>query len=605
MLAKLNAQEHDRQTSTPQALVLMSLLAFSPSIRLPLSPGQKLPRIKTDKGQPICQQRKRDHLQASVAADTFDVITIGSGLGGLCASALLSTYNLRTLTLESHSEPGGAAHSFSRRTPHGTVTFESGPHLFSGLQSPSDNPLYHVLRAVDAKLDVKSYDAWGVFLPEAYVRTTLRAKEPLFEQLLNVAGGPTAHSDMRNLTEALRPLGEAATLLPPAAIRARDLFGSLRVASRFALSPTSLSHLPSLPLLSRPFATLLDKCVSDTFSCNFLNLLCFLLAGATAERIPVAEVAFMFREWLGDGAVPGAPVLQRPVGGASAIAKALIEAINARGGVVQMNSHVNRVLLEQGRAVGVELKSGRVIRARRAVISNVSALDVDKLLPDWGSTAQTSSSIKREVEMCPSFMHLHVALELTEELKSRLPGGSLEPNYVSVEDWELGLEHPDNVVLISVPSVLDKNLCPPGHVVLHAYTPATEPYSEWKDLAPRTREYEEYKEHRSQILWRAVNRVFGTDIRPRAYIKLIGTPRTHARFLRRRDGSYGPKVDARLGGLGLPFPGSGHYPEGFYRVGDGVFPGVGVPAVAGSSWIVANGLVSVKEQLEVLKKIGL
>ncbi|CAN8064300.1 unnamed protein product [Agarophyton chilense] len=544
-------------------------------------------------------------IRSSSSNESYDVITIGSGLGGLCASALLSTYNLRTLTLESHTELGGAAHSFSRTTPYGTVTFESGPHLFSGLQFPSDNPMYHVLRAVDAKLDVTGYDAWGVFLPDSYVRTTLRAREPLFEELLNVAGGPTARAEMENLTKVLRPLGVAATLLPPAALRASDIIGSVRVAARYAFSPSSLSHITRIPQLSQPFSTILDRYVSDRFSRNFLNLLCFLLAGATAERVPVAEVAFMFREWLGDETIHGAPVLQRPVGGASAIAKSLVEAIENHDGIVQTRTHVSRVMIEEGRAVGVQLKNGRIIRANRAVISNVSALDVNKLLPDWNTNDKNYQTEQSGREMCPSFMHLHVALKLTDDIRSRLPQGNLEPNYVSVEDWGLGMEHPDNVVLISVPSVLDQDMCPVGHAVLHAYTPATEPYEKWRDLEPGTTEYNEYKEKRSRILWKAINRIFGVDVRPNAYVSLVGTPRTHARFLRRRYGSYGPKVDANLRGLGLPFPGSGDYPKGFCCVGDGVFPGVGVPAVAGSAWIVANGIVSVGEQVELLKKIGL
>ncbi|KAI0558066.1 Carotenoid isomerase (A), partial [Gracilaria domingensis] len=105
------------------------------------------------------------------------------------------------------------------------------------------------------------------------------------------------------------------------------------------------------------------------------------MAGTTTDKVPVAEAAFMFREWLGDGAVLGAPVLQRPVGGASAVAKSLIEAIESRNGVAQTRSHVNRILIEAGRATGVQLKSCRTIRAKKAVISNVSVLDVHRLLP--------------------------------------------------------------------------------------------------------------------------------------------------------------------------------------------------------------------------------
>lgn len=41
---------------------------------------------------------------------------------------------------------------------------------------------------------------------------------------------------------------------------------------------------------------------------------------------------------------------------------------------------------------------------------------------------------------------------------------------------------PQNVVLISIASVCDPSLAPPGKGVLHAYLPATEPYALWDGL---------------------------------------------------------------------------------------------------------------------------
>ena len=70
-------------------------------------------------------------------------MVIGSGLGGLCAAALLSRYgNHDVLVLESHYLPGGAAHGFAR----GGYRFDTGPSLFSGLSSkgPQANPLAQV-----------------------------------------------------------------------------------------------------------------------------------------------------------------------------------------------------------------------------------------------------------------------------------------------------------------------------------------------------------------------------------------------------------------------------------------------------------------------------
>lgn len=42
----------------------------------------------------------------------FDIIVIGSGIGGLTAAAFLARYGKRVLVCESHAIFGGAAHSF-------------------------------------------------------------------------------------------------------------------------------------------------------------------------------------------------------------------------------------------------------------------------------------------------------------------------------------------------------------------------------------------------------------------------------------------------------------------------------------------------------------
>lgn len=53
----------------------------------------------------------------------FDVIVIGSGIGGLCAGSLLARYGKKVIVCESHDIPGGAAHCFRRKG----FKFDSGP----------------------------------------------------------------------------------------------------------------------------------------------------------------------------------------------------------------------------------------------------------------------------------------------------------------------------------------------------------------------------------------------------------------------------------------------------------------------------------------------
>ncbi|NIO16391.1 MAG: NAD(P)-binding protein, partial [Deltaproteobacteria bacterium] len=63
----------------------------------------------------------------------YDVIVIGSGLGGLTAGALLAKRGLKVLLLEQHYHPGGCAVTFRRKD----FTVEVGLHAMDGLD-PGD-----------------------------------------------------------------------------------------------------------------------------------------------------------------------------------------------------------------------------------------------------------------------------------------------------------------------------------------------------------------------------------------------------------------------------------------------------------------------------------
>ena len=56
-------------------------------------------------------------------------------------------------------------------------------------------------------------------------------------------------------------------------------------------------------------------------------------------------------------------------------------------------------------------------------------------------------------------------------------------------------------MLVSVASLLDPALAPSGCHVVHAYTPATEPYADWAHFERNSKEYREAKEAAVEVLW--------------------------------------------------------------------------------------------------------
>jgi phytoene dehydrogenase-like protein len=208
--------------------------------------------------------------------------------------------------------------------------------------------------------------------------------------------------------------------------------------------------------------------------------------------------------------------------------------------------------------------------------------------------------IMSDFEDLDSFIHLHAGID-----GAGLPTQSSEEfpaQWAVVNDWnkEGGVEAPRNLVLVSMPSLIDPSLAPQGKHVIHAYTPATELYADWAGLDRQSDAYKRKKAEAEDFLWKQVERVV-PNARGRAEIRMVGTPLTHQRFLRRKSGTYGPRVVAGKQSL----PGHKTPLDGLYVCGDFTYPGIGVPATASSGAVTANSIVSVPEHLSLLDKVRL
>lgn len=513
----------------------------------------------------------------AIAPDTTDVVVIGSGIGGLCCAALLARYGYHVTVCESHAIAGGAAHAFER---NGFI-FDSGPSLYSGLSSPSPNPLRQVLDAIGEELPCVQYNTWDCYLPEGHFKTTVGADQ--FCEVLERLRGQAAVAEWRKLQQVMAPYAQAAIALPAAAVRLD--WGAIVTLGQFlpALLPQSFNLLK----LTGAFSRIMDETVHDPFIRNWLNMLCFLLSGLPADGTNAAEVAFMFADWYRPNVQ-----LDYPIGGSGALVQALVRGLEKQGGKLRLNAHVEQVLVQNKRAAGVQLRDGTVIQARVAIVSNASVWDTLKLLPT-GALPKSFVQQRQATPECDSFMHLHLGIDATGL-------SDVECHAIVVQDWELGITTPQNLIVMSIPSVLDPALAPPGKHVVHVYTPGNEPYHLWQGLDRRSEAYAQLKQQRAEAMWQALERVI-PDVRSRCEVTLVGTPLTHERFLRRHHGSYGPalRADETL------FPSAKTPLPGLLCCGDSTFPGIGLPAVAASGAIAANTLAPLAQHLAMLKAIQL
>ncbi|MBT9314185.1 phytoene desaturase family protein [Leptothoe spongobia] len=498
--------------------------------------------------------------------ESYDVVVIGSGIGGLVAAGLLARYGRRVLVCESHTLPGGAAHSFKRQG----FTFDSGPSFYCGLADPNScNPLREVINVLGESIQAVTYDPLGHYHFPDKTLAIYGSAERYQASLAQVS--PQAAIELKRLTKKMlaiyRPLGSIPTL----ALRADGWLFPL-LLKRFPKAMVQL--LPQLPGLGRSMGDFVDETVQDPWLRRLIDLECFLLSGMKAHETVAPEMAFMFGE-------RAESVIDYPIGGSGAIVDALIRGLKRWGGKLRLGTHVDKIWVEHNQVQGVMLKNGTQIRADK-VISNATLWDTYNHLLDEADLPAQYRQKALETTAVDSFMHLHLGIR-AEGLEN------LTIHHVVVHDTAQDITKPGNTCMISIPSVLDPSLAPDGHHVVHAYT--LEPYDGWQ----RDTDYETQKEAKSEPLLHALQKVI-PDICDRITLKLIGTPLTHQRFLRRYQGTYGPAIPA---GKGL-FPGCQTPIRGLYRVGDSTLPGIGVPAVAASGILCANSLVSPRESAALL-----
>ena len=506
----------------------------------------------------------------------YDVIIVGSGIGGLSCGSILALVGKKVLICEAHNRPGGVAHSFN----FGDYKFESGPSLWSGIGKwPTTNPLGQILRLIDEKVELIKYKKWHVNVPEGNFNLEV-GQEP-FKKRIKLLRGTKSVQEWDAFVSAIKPLSKIVSEIPliSSSPESINFLETIKLASKF------LPNIKLLKKLNGGFGDIVDNHLKDPFLRNWVDLLSFLISGMPMHDTNSAAMATLFDEWFRPESY-----LEYPKGGSESIVKALVNAFKKNGGEIMLSSRVKAVNLSNNSVSGITLENGSKFISDFVVL-NTDAWTSRKLLPreiqkKWLPRA-------KDINKCGSFLHVHLGFDASGLQK-------LPIHSIYVDNWERGITAERNITVFSIPSVLDKSMAPKGKHVLHGYTPANEPWEIWENLNPKELAYRNLKEERCSIFLNAV-RKFIPDIDQRIDLKMLGTPITHKKFTNTHCGSYGPALSAAKG----LFPGCKTPVKNLFTCGASTFPGIGIPAVSASGAYAAEKIIGKKEFKTLLKKINL
>ena len=184
------------------------------------------------------------------------------------------------------------------------------------------------------------------------------------------------------------------------------------------------------------------------------------------------------------------------IGGMGAITQAMADEARERGVEITLDAPVQRVIVERGAAVGVELAGGEVVRAR-AVASNVNPkLLYQRLLQPSELPAEFVEAIGRYKCGSGSF-RINVALSHLPDFVAA-PGANAQLHHASGIVFAPSLAYMDQawrdavaagcstapVVEMLIPSVVDDTLAPAGAHVASLFCQQFDPGADWSRLKP-------------------------------------------------------------------------------------------------------------------------
>lgn len=443
----------------------------------------------------------------------YDIVIIGSGLGGLECGAFLSKEGYNVCVIEKDCLLGGCLQTFSRNG----YRLDTGFHYVGSMEKGQViGQCFRYLGIADSlklrKLDENGFDRiWFGGKTYAYASGFSRFEQVLTEQF------PHEKDGIRKYTDKIREISRIVSV---------DNFRNGYVSSK-----------DGVRYMYVPTADVIDSMVSDNVLRNVLAGTCFLHE-ADRRRSSFYEHGMVMTSYL-EGAY-------RCVDGSMQIADLLVERILGNGGTVMNNCRADRIAVEDGHVtgVGVTLADGTSgFLEAGYVISDIHPLDTLSILDPTPRIRPAYRDRIRSLDNTFGVFTLYLMME-----KGSCPYQNYNTYLHAGEDVWFSREMDRSrfrSCLISMQPISSD----PGHAeVVSVMAPMfMDELREWEDTLPEHRGegYLDFKRRRSEELLDLMERC-GVRLSGKTVSTLATTPLSYRDYTGTPEGSaYGLVKDCR------------------------------------------------------------
>lgn len=476
------------------------------------------------------------------------IIIIGAGIAGLSAGIYAQRSGYQSQIFEMHSLPGGLMTAWKRKG----YTIDGCIHWLTG-SSPESETFKYWLEIGLLQPGSKMY------VPEIYTRHETRDRRVLnfytdidrFEKELKTFG-PEDEKYIHEFCNAARSMAKSRIFTGPSAPEQANIFTS--TLNRLK----TMVHIAAVMPHLRKWGGMTVKQFAEGFKNPILReVFDYASMGDMSAMGMFLPVALMHDH---DGGYP--------IGGSLPMAQGVEKRYRELGGVIHYNSRVEKILVENDRAVGIRLSDGSEHRADNVI----SAADGHTTIFDMLEGRYTDDRIKKIYSDYPLFSPILLVGMGVNRTFPELPGATGGISFALNEPVEIAGQTLDR--LDAMIYNFDPTLAPEGKTVVTITIPTS--YVYWKDLSSDRERYDAEKQKIALALMDRLDQRF-PGFASQVEMADVATPMTFERYTGNWQASFEgflPTPKTVMASIPKTLPGLSN----FYMAGQWVQAGGGLPS---------------------------